>query len=58
MQRYDADIYTNASAIRWINRWESRRVSLGFSWKFGRQQIKAARDRKNGMGDVERRVQL
>lgn len=58
MQRYDADIYTNNSTIRWINRWESRRVGASFSWKFGSQQIKAARDRKNGLGDVESRVSM
>ncbi|WP_295121824.1 outer membrane beta-barrel family protein [uncultured Chitinophaga sp.] len=58
MQRYDADIYTNASTIRWVNRWESRKVSLSFSWKFGSQQIKAVRERKNSMGDVENRVNM
>ncbi|UYQ93286.1 outer membrane beta-barrel family protein [Chitinophaga horti] len=58
LQRYDADIYTNASTIRWINRWESRKVSVSFSWKFGSQQIKAARERKSGLGDVEKRVNM
>lgn len=56
MQRYDSDIYTNTSSIHWVNRWESRRVGLSFSWKFGSQQIKAVRDRKNSMSDVDRRV--
>lgn len=56
VRRYDADISTGQSQIHWVNRWESRRVSLRLTCKFGNQQIKAARSRNTGTTEEESRV--
>ncbi len=55
-RRYDADITTGLSQIHWVNRWESRRINISITRKFGNQQIKAARSRNTGAKDEENRV--
>lgn len=44
--------------IRWKNQWEGRRVTLGFVFKFGSQQVKAARNRNTGTQEERNRVSL
>ncbi len=43
--------------IRWRNEWEGRRVNLSFSYKFGSQKVKAARDRDIS-SDEKSRIRL
>ncbi|PSK89772.1 outer membrane beta-barrel family protein [Taibaiella chishuiensis] len=43
--------------IRWRNEWEGRRVNISFSYKFGSQKIKAARDRDIS-SDEKSRIRL
>ncbi len=57
-RRYDADIFNNGTTVRWINRWENRKVNVQFVWKFGNQKIKAARNRNTGSKEEENRVNL
>lgn len=47
--------YNNVNTY-WQNQWESRKVNLSFSYKFGNMKIKTARSRKTGTGDEEDRV--
>ena len=37
-------------------RWDSRRVRLAFTWRFGRTDIKAARQRSSGLEEETSRV--
>ncbi|WP_316803957.1 outer membrane beta-barrel family protein [Pedobacter nototheniae] len=48
-------IYNNVNTY-WKNEWESRKVSLNFTYKFGNTKIKTARNRKTGTSDEESRV--
>ncbi len=43
--------------IRWRNEWEGRRVNLSFSYKFGSQKVKAARERDIS-SDEKSRIRL
>ena len=36
--------------------WESRQLKLNFSYRFGSTQVKAARQRKTGLEDENKRV--
>jgi hypothetical protein len=36
--------------------WESRTVTLNFSYRFGSSEVKGARQRKTGLDDESRRV--
>lgn len=45
--RFRADIKNETLNIFWQNRWESRKVYLTFSMKFGGTKIKAARTRRS-----------
>ena len=47
--------YNNVNTT-WQNQWESRRISLSFTYKFGNMKIKTARDRTTGAGSEERRM--
>eukprot|EP01133_Synstelium_polycarpum_P014006 gene14006-16510_t len=47
--------YNNVNTY-WQNEWESRRVSLSFSYKFGNMKLKTARNRKTGTSEEEGRV--
>ncbi|ASZ11522.1 TonB-dependent receptor family protein [Chitinophaga pendula] len=57
-QRWDSYIDQGNTKIRWVNRWENRRVSLSFNWKFGNKQVKNARVRTGGGEQERRRVNL
>lgn len=47
--------YNNVNTT-WQNQWESRRVSISFTYKFGNMKIKTARDRRTGAGSEEGRM--
>jgi len=47
--------YNNVNTT-WQNQWESRRISVSFTYKFGNMKIKTARDRTTGAGSEERRM--
>ncbi|WP_299821724.1 outer membrane beta-barrel family protein [uncultured Pontibacter sp.] len=47
--------YSNVN-MYWQNQWESRRLNLSFSYKFGNNKVKAARNRKTGTGEEEGRL--
>ncbi|RZM30435.1 MAG: TonB-dependent receptor [Pedobacter sp.] len=47
--------YNNVNTY-WENKWESRRFSLSFSYKFGNMKIKTARSRRTGTAEEEGRV--
>ncbi|TDO24846.1 outer membrane beta-barrel family protein [Pedobacter duraquae] len=47
--------YNNVNTF-WHNEWESRRISLNFSYKFGNMKIKTARSRRTGTAEEEGRV--
>lgn len=57
-RKFNADIFNNATQVHWVNRWENRKVNVQFSWKFGNQKIKAARNRSTGSKEEENRVNL
>ncbi len=38
------------------NRWDNRRISLSLNWRFGRSDIKAARQRASGLEEETRRA--
>ncbi len=38
-------------------KWESRQVRMNFSYRFGNNQVKAARQRKNALEEESRRTQ-
>lgn len=57
-QRWDSYIDQGNTKIKWVNRWENRRISLSFNWKFGNKQVKNARERAGGSEQERRRVNL
>jgi len=44
--------------IKWVNRWEGRRVNLSFNYKFGNKNVKSARQRSSAAGTEVNRVGL
>lgn len=46
--RWGQSVNTGLQDIRIYRKWESRRVKVQFSYRFGSQQIKAARERETG----------
>jgi hypothetical protein len=44
--------------IKWVNRWEGRRVSLSFNYKFGNKNVKSSRQRSTAAGAEANRVSL
>lgn len=53
---FRANLEYNNIKTYWKNEWESRRVNLSFSYKFGNMKIKTARKRSTGTSDEENRV--
>jgi len=53
---YRAVLQYNNVNTYWQNEWESRRVSLSFSYKFGNMKIKTARNRRTSTAEEEGRV--
>jgi len=54
--RFRANLEYNNIKTYWQNEWESRRINLSFTYKFGNMKIKTARSRQTGTGDEENRV--
>ncbi|MGM9477445.1 outer membrane beta-barrel family protein [Pedobacter sp. GSP4] len=54
--RFRANLEYNNIKTFWQNEWESRRVNLSFTYKFGNMKIKTARSRRTGTSDEENRV--
>ncbi len=44
--------------IKWVNRWEGKRVNLSFNYKFGNKNVKSARQRNSAAGTEVNRVSL
>jgi len=44
-QRWEQTATTNELQLRTYRKWESQNITLGFSWRFGNNKIKQARDR-------------
>lgn len=55
---YRAHYLGSGLDINWINRWEARRVTLSFVYKFGNQKVKAASSRRTSSQDEQNRVNL
>ncbi|RBQ08888.1 outer membrane beta-barrel family protein [Pedobacter miscanthi] len=53
---FRANLEYNNIKTYWKNEWESRRVNLSFSYKFGNMKIKTARKRNTGTSEEENRV--
>ncbi|MGI4021884.1 MAG: TonB-dependent receptor domain-containing protein [Janthinobacterium lividum] len=56
ISRFRAVMQYNNVNTTWQNQWESRRITLSFTYKFGNMKIKTARDRKTGAGSEEGRM--
>ncbi|RQO71388.1 hypothetical protein DBR40_16380 [Pedobacter sp. KBW01] len=53
---FRANLEYNNIKTYWRNEWESRRVNLSFTYKFGNMKIKTARSRSTGTSEEENRV--
>jgi len=53
---FRANLEYNNIKTYWRNEWESRRVNLNFTYKFGNMKIKTARSRSTGTSEEENRV--
>lgn len=53
---FRANLEYNNIKTYWKNEWESRRVNLSFTYKFGNMKIKTARNRSTGTSEEENRV--
>jgi len=54
--RYRSLINYNNVNTRWTNEYESRRFTLGVTYKFGNSKMKTARDRDTGSSSEEKRM--
>ncbi len=54
--KFRANLQYNNINTFWQNEWESRKISLSFTYKFGNMKIKTARNRKTGTGEEESRA--
>ena len=54
--RFRAKLNYGNVHMYWQNEWESRRLNLSFSYKFGNSKIKTARNRRTGTSEEENRV--
>ncbi|QHL88917.1 TonB-dependent receptor [Nibribacter ruber] len=54
--RFRARLNYNNVNMYWKNEWESRRLNLSFSYKFGNNKIKTARNRRTSTSEEENRV--
>ncbi len=55
---YRAKYLSENLNILWINRWEGRRVSLSFNYKFGNKNVKASRQRSTASQEEKNRISL
>lgn len=55
---YRAHYLGSGLDINWINRWEARRITVSFVYKFGNQKIKAANSRKTSSSEEQNRVNM
>lgn len=53
---FRANLEYNNIKTYWKNEWESRRVNVSFTYKFGNMKIKTARNRGTGTREEENRV--
>lgn len=47
-QRWEQTATTNTLDLRTYRKWESRNLAISFSYRFGNNKIKSARDRETG----------
>ena len=55
---YRAQYLSDNLNIKWVNQWEGRRVNLSFTYKFGNNNVKSARQRNTAAGAEVNRVNL
>lgn len=55
---YRAQYLSDNLNIKWVNQWEGRRVNLSFTYKFGNNNVKSARQRNAAAGAEVNRVSL
>lgn len=56
LSQYRAHYIGSGLDIRWVNEWEGRRINLNFSYKFGNQKLKAARNKTGALEAEKGRV--
>lgn len=54
--KFRANLRYNNVNTYWQNQWESRKINLSLSYKFGNMKVKNARSRSTGTADEENRV--
>lgn len=54
--KFRANLRYNNVNTYWQNQWESRKINLSLSYKFGNMKVKNARSRSTGTADEESRV--
>lgn len=54
--KFRANLRYNNVTTYWQNQWESRKINLSLSYKFGNMKVKNARTRSTGTADEESRV--
>ena len=55
-QRWEQTATTNELRLRTYRKWESQNFTLGFSWRFGNNKIKKAREREIGSEEDGKRI--
>ncbi|CAN5555032.1 outer membrane beta-barrel family protein [soil metagenome] len=55
---YRSQYLSDQLNIKWVNRWEGKRVNLSFNYKFGNKNVKSARQRNAATGAETNRVNL
>ncbi|MBN9298782.1 MAG: TonB-dependent receptor [Filimonas sp.] len=53
---YRAQIQSDMLNTNWVNKWEGRRYTLSFSYKFGNKNVKANRSRSTASQDEKNRL--
>jgi hypothetical protein len=56
--QYNAYFKSDIINIKWINKWEGKRISLSFNYKFGNNNVKASRSRRTASQEEGNRVNL
>jgi iron complex outermembrane recepter protein len=55
-QKFRGSFAFNDIDVQIVNRWESRTVRVSFTYRFGNNKVKAARQRQTGLEDEKGRV--
>jgi iron complex outermembrane recepter protein len=55
-QQWEQKATTNNLQLNTYRKWESQNITLGFSWRFGNNKIKKARDRGELNAEMQKRI--